>query len=530
MENSSGYADAHGYFTKENVAEIGINALLITSGSKVGEEARNIIHQGGDESRNSPLQNAKARMQILRVLGLVSTDYGSEIYAITKLGKLMISQVLSNNPNFGLLRELFMGISSSTEVYEHNCSLGFNCWLGIGICYALSKLDYRISTDEMPMLTTYDIKDIEEFISEAKENREQNIKFTETHPHFPKRQNGQPQRNVSNLTRTINQILRVCDIIDSKTVRIGTTNYYTCTEFGRQYVDSIKAKFNNLDFLTAMKFRKFNNIPKQRETCHDAYNGILRRSGVDTTLSDSNIMFSPYQMLPETTVEWFIGNIGDIRHHPEIANERISAINSMVSARELRLSTFYKDVIAAVAKIHPSDQNLYTDIQTKISDGTDIETIANELCTAHQTDDKEIFYPFIHSLLRIIGLNCMGEVGRYDAYVKFEEHTIPVEIKSNTETSSYNAKGIRQAIENKILSFDSEKENDLEFASLVVGFSHPTNDAEVKTLIDGAFEKFKIKVLALDLLSLVKMTINVIGNKKSIDFSRMFTQHGLITE
>ena len=127
---SDGYADSQGYYTKENVAEIGVNSLIITSGSKVGDEVREIIHADGDESRNSPMQNAKARMQILRVLGLVSTDYGSEIYAITRLGRLAVQQILCEKPNVMLLRELFMGITTATENYEHNCSIGFNCYLG----------------------------------------------------------------------------------------------------------------------------------------------------------------------------------------------------------------------------------------------------------------------------------------------------------------------------------------------------------------------------------------------------------------
>ena len=43
-----------------------------------------------DESRNSVLLNAKQRMQILRVLGLVASDYDAEQYAITDLGQKVL--------------------------------------------------------------------------------------------------------------------------------------------------------------------------------------------------------------------------------------------------------------------------------------------------------------------------------------------------------------------------------------------------------------------------------------------------------
>ena len=99
------YADSQGYFTKKAVARIAVNSLIITSGCKVGEEALGIIDSEGDESLNSPLQNAKDRMLILRSLGLVSADYGSEIYSITPMGELMVNQFLKNEPNYPLLRE-----------------------------------------------------------------------------------------------------------------------------------------------------------------------------------------------------------------------------------------------------------------------------------------------------------------------------------------------------------------------------------------------------------------------------------------
>ena len=153
MEISSGYADDSGYFTKRDVAEIGANALLITTGAQVGNGVVNTLSTETNEEMNPPLQNAKMRMQILRLLGLVSTDYDSEIYAITRLGRL----ITPKNPNRRLLLELFMNICSCTEIYEHNCDLKFRCYPGYQICYAFSALDYRISSAEMPVLMTYDI-------------------------------------------------------------------------------------------------------------------------------------------------------------------------------------------------------------------------------------------------------------------------------------------------------------------------------------------------------------------------------------
>ena len=530
MSSKESYADKNGYFSKKDVAEIGVNSLLITSGSKVGDEAREIINLQGDESRNSPLQNAKARMQILRVLGLVSSDYGSETYAITKLGELTVYQVLTNSPNFKLLRELFLGITSDTEIYEHNCSPDFHCYLGVGICYALACLDYRLSTDEMPLLTTYDINDIKEFVRDAQENRNNGTSFTMQHPHYPKTAKGTPQKNVSNLTRTINQILRACKIIEQKAICYEGKYYYVCTEEGAGFVDSIKERFDNLYFLSAAEFRKKNNITWQKETCFNTQNAILRRSGIDPSLPDSNIVFSPYQMLPETTVEW-LTNDGNVRPHPEKENERLSVINSQATARDLRIDNFYKDAQAYVTTTSEAEQTLLTLMRTRLVETNDINLVTQEICEAHKSDDKYSFYPLCYSLLRVIGLECHDrEVGRFDAYAKYGKHIIPVEIKSYTEVHAYNAKGVRQAIENKILTYNPDVERDLDFASLVIGYSHPTDDAEVRALIDGAKEHFHINVITIDLPSLVKMALNVLSGQRSLDLEQMLCQHGIIIE
>lgn len=527
MENSSGYADSQGYFSKQNVAEIGINSLLITSGSKVGDAALDIINSTDiDESLNSPLQNAKARMQILRVLGLVSSDYDSETYAITRLGHLIISQIISDTPNFKLLRELFLGITTATEIYEHNCAITFNCYLGYGICYALANLDYKLSSDEMPMLTTYDIKDINDFISEAQQNRSSHIRFSTAHPHFPKTQKGYPIKQVSNLTRSINQILRVCGIIKKKIERNGSVNYYVCTDEGRAFVDVIKQKFPSLKFITAIEFRKLNNIIEQKKICNSTYNAMLYRSGVDTSQEDSDLVFSPYQMIPETNVEWLMD--GKIRLHPEALNERASVINGQITARDLRLKAVYLEYVQNISLTTDSDRDLLQNINNCVD--KDINSFALQLCNEHKNDSKESFYPLIHSLLRIIGLDCRGEVSRYDAYSIFDNHIIPVEIKSFTETPVYNAKGIRQAIENKITTYNQNLIDDLEYSSLLVGFSHPTNDSDVKNLIDEAFDKFKIKIIAADLNALIKMALNAVWNQKYVDLDKVLKSYGLLIE
>lgn len=525
MEISSGYADASGYFSKRDVAEIGANALLITTGTQVGSRVVDTLSAEGDEGMNSALQNAKMRMQILRLLGLISTDYDSEIYAITKMGQLITPE----NPNRRLLLELFMNICSCTEIYEHNCDLSFYCYPGYQMCYAFASLNHKISSTEMPVLMTYDIHDISQFVQDAKEYRRRGVPFSKEHPHYPKTQRGTAIRQPSNLTRTSNQILRFCGVIERKQVHINGENFYTCTEFGKEYCNKIKRAIDRriLKFLSPYEFRK-SQIGQQKRYCQAGIDNILARAGYDTSLQDTNVVFSPYQMISETNICWLMDL--PVRRHPEQKDAQISAIISEISSRDLRLKAIYNANVATISTIEGDDELLIKLILNAKNEGRERSNFINELCEQHKTDDKTLFYPFVHSLLRIIGLECTGEVGRYDAYASYNGHIIPVEIKSYTETASYNIKGIRQSIENKICSYNPCLTDDIDYATLVVGYSHPVLDNDIRGMINTAYEKFRIKIIATNIKSLISICVNKIWDNTMIDLQRLLTGYGLLNE
>lgn len=527
MQLASDYADSQGYYTKRDIAEIAANALLITTSSKIGNDVvASLDNAGIDEVDNAPLQNAKMRMQILRILGLVSADYYSEVYEITKLGHMFSSDQLSTEMKKSLLRELFLGIETSSESYDFTCDEGFHCFLGLEICYALSELDYRIGVDEMPVITTYDYRDIQDFISDVKLFRDQNLKFPNNHPHFPKTVKGAPLKQASNITRTINQILRYSGIIKPKPVRVGKKSYYECTEFGMAYVDGVceKWKRNKLTLLTPYNFRK-RSVLDQRSLCQEGMSNIFIRSKIDTTQKATGLYFSPYQLLSETSASWFLNE--HVRNHPDKAEARVAIINSSITARDLRINTKLKE---------SSDDRIkeLAEEDILVARMLECDTLDKQLCfleselKAHENDDKFVFYPYIHSLLNILGLDCHGEIGRYDAYTKYKEHVIPVEIKSATEVYSYNQKGVRQAIENKICSYNKDLSDDLEYASFVIGYTHPDIDNDIKLLIDRAKEQYNIKIIACDLKGLLTLCVNMVSKNMQIDLDELVTNYGLI--
>jgi len=525
MVSATDYADTNGYYSKRNIAEIAANALLITTGSRLGADVISSLDNSAiAETDNSALQNTKMRMQILRILGLVSADYDSEQYAITDIGLQFASDRLTVEQKRSLVRELFINITSSSESYDFTCSEGFHCYLGLEICYAFACLDYRIAVDEMPIITTYDYREINDFITEAQNNRTTQNVFLPSHPHFPKTNQGAPLSNPSNITRTINQILRYCNIIKRRAKRIDGRNYYVCTEFGREYVDTIKHRWDRgkIKITTPFDFRKM-KIIDQKSVCEDGLASLYSMAGIDNVRRDTIRCFSPYQVIPETTVSWLTDR--DVRTYPESSNTRIQSINSSRTDRDIRLRVNY---IRNEGNnlVHGYEHNSLIQRMHQCTSDEDKSNFIEEELQNHQFDDKTTYYPYINELLKIIGLDSRGEVGRYDVYSTYQHHSIPVEVKSPTEEASYNQKGIRQAIENKICSYNPNLEDDINFSSLVVGHSHPDNDNDIKQLIELSHEHYGINIIALDLRNLLDICLKIVCDNTQPDLSSLLHGYG----
>ena len=88
-------------------------------------------------------------------------------------------------------------------------------------------------------------------------------------------------------------------------------------------------------------------------------------------------------------------------------------------------------------------------------------------------------------------------------------------------------KGFRQALENKI-SVHREPE-DLSYASLLVGYSHPSSLTEIQDFINAAYEELGIKIIAFDTHTLVMMCVNTIWDKKKVDFDKLLEEYGIVS-
>lgn len=253
----------------------------------------------------------------------------------------------------------------------------------------------------------------------------------------------------------------------------------------------------------------------------------LDRGGYDVPNSakDVTTIFSPYQLIPETNVNWLLEK--DLRKPPVARETQVQILNSQISTDTLRLKPEYRtqEEYDIFIKSNSSKTTIISEILKAKDTEKTKDDLINELLLRHKFSDKELFYPFVHSLLGALGLECRGEVGRYDAYVEYGTHIIPAEIKSFTETPSYNMKGARQALENKICSYKAD--SDLEYASLLIGYSHPNSTTEIQDFIDAAFDEWHVKIIAFDLKTIIEMCVRTIWDKQMIDFDDLFKNYGI---
>jgi ferredoxin len=114
------------------------------------------------------------------------------------------------------------------------------------------------------------------------------------------------------------------------------------------------------------------------------------------------------------------------------------------------------------------------------NDLVEVARFLSEKCLALRGN---YFYKIIESLLLQIGYEAtMSNLGdtnnRIDLIIRTLNGSVPVEIKSYTETPTINLKSLQQALENKLLISRLDGETSLNtLSTLVVGYSYPSDRA-----------------------------------------------------
>jgi hypothetical protein len=247
------------------------------------------------------------------------------------------------------------------------------------------------------------------------------------------------------------------------------------------------------------------------------------------------LYFSPFQQLSRSTIRAWVPDFAadteeTATHHNSspLAAERSRPRSAKDTALILELS----DDTAVVAQ---DAQALVRDIKQALKRTPDVQAATDALVAAYATSNKQIFYPLVANLFCVVGLDCrVSRVGqnyeRADAIIVDPAQSIPIEIKSPGEEEEISVKGIRQALENKVVLLSrAGYATRPETTSLVVGFNPPHDRSEVHELIDDISATFAVNIGVVPFRPLVQLAVEAVRSNKKPRLGALFTLRGVMS-
>lgn len=144
-----------------------------------------------------------------------------------------------------------------------------------------------------------------------------------------------------------------------------------------------------------------------------------------------------------------------------------------------------------------------------------------------ELQDKALFYPLIGEILNMLGFHCRvspngDNSNRADAFLIDPQYSIPIEIKSPTETVFINNKSVRQAVENKVVLLSRKHyPTTHETTSLAIGFTYPADRSGVYDLIDDVFNTYHFNIGIISLKDLLDNLWEFLVNGHVFDKERI---------
>lgn len=257
---------------------------------------------------------------------------------------------------------------------------------------------------------------------------------------------------------------------------------------------------------------------------------VLRALGIHDT---RRILFSPFQEYsPQDMARVFPPLKGDdtskesqisipvySRDYPK--RERISYVGLQPVSDKTAASELQSDVIERICYYVQSE-------------GLGLDEAVKAVTAEYVDSSKDRFYPAVEALFRHLGYQCeRSRVGvnyqRMDALIKHPTHSIPIEIKSPGEEEFISVKGVRQALENKVVLMARKyAPTQWETTTLLVGFELPADRSDVSNLVDDIYIAYNVSVGIIDFGSLVRLAaIQMLQDREPKD-EDLFALRGLL--
>lgn len=533
-------------FTLDDMADAIANMKLLSSHGYSGAKARE-LNEGLATSRDGVFNNVKMYAEIFRMLGWVTpvTTDSSYPIMITLLGKHVANAIFP----IELVKQCFVGIVFPNELLKKP---KFSEQSRVGVCMLRAMIDmgggmYKHELELGPMsVSDVDERDYINKINMLKSFRP-NFDMLENYFQKTAKDMGMKDYSVDNLSRFPIALMNGCDLISTRMSKEIFGKSKKCMFITKDGIEL----YNSCKRMKDLRLEEFKMYPQdiKLSLIRLGMYSMLIRAGFDMTsvstkleydrqqcadiLCGRDLLFSPFQTLNREEIEQVEEFRSDLDH--KIPKSSYRQIQEDVSYGHGFFSLASNKILAQIPHSKDKDVLAFLNVIDKLYNAgvTEENVIVDKLFLAHNSDKKEAFYPFVATLFKVLGFDCAasrdGDNGlRFDAVIREPHNSIPIEIKSPTEEMMIPIKGVRQALENKIVMLSRKRFNtDYQTTSLVVGYQLPNDRADIQNLINAIYAAYGINIGVLDFRSLLVLAIKTIMFQKVVSKKDIFSMRGI---
>ncbi len=540
------------YFTLDDISKTLIERNLVTSSGFMGKEA--LSRSTREDRSRDPLYNqSKMYAELFRMLGWFQSLPDSSLkYRITYLGAHVVAAYHDVKP---LFRESILGIAFPNNVLDNKGDFILRPFAAILL--TMQDADDIICRDEMiigPLSLTNDraSTNYSRMLKDLRSTRGSFAKLQSTLKKSSK-QRGISINTMRNYTRFPLAVLEWSGWTQKERNR-NTYDvpivFHRLTAIGKEQAKEIA---NYID-LRAIDFKSLKKEDKIRLSRFCFFDMLKRAefdlSPINTEISETTkftlpvlfknakkyqFLFSPFQefnlkeneeIFPETKPAFSEQPSGDVRQPTSQGFPKASAslfVNILLENK------------TQPAQLQKKDQDIVNELRDcYIKNDKDVDKCVLTLETKYRDANKNIFYPLVASLFRMLDYGCEhSRTGvnyqRWDAMIIDNKESIPIEIKSPGEEQNISVKAVRQALENKVILLSRKAyPASINTTSLVVGFYMPNDRSEVSLLLEDIKRTFGIIIGIIDFSSLLRLCYKALIDNKYPNAKGMINLYGFI--
>lgn len=544
------------HFNLGDMERVMAETSLVTAYGYAGNQALAITSKRSD-SLNSTKMNMKMYAEVFRMLGWIAPANREKSYPVcfTLIG------ACAGNSSFegaaSLAEEALMGFVNPAEI-NHNVKYTERVRFYPLVLRSLRELDGIMYKHELclgPMsCDDNDEESIEAMIARLKSLRGDYSRLSDAFGDLAQELN-MTRQSVDNSTRLPIGLLSglgwIENGIKNRTLYNKSLTCFRISEKGSARLDEYLA-------MADLRLDDFDSLEPdlQEPVIRVGAYSMLERAGFDvesvndvreadadaleSLLDGKDLVFSPYQTLWPDTVNDALGyapensNAEIVQQAAEDAADEIHEVLPSLDGAVLDATAFKHCSEGSEATERQSLTNLRAQLDSAIASTDSTEAATDLLMEEHINDKQGEFYPLIADIFTLLGLDCSesreGDNGsRWDALIKDDTNSIPIEIKSPTEELHLSLKAVRQALENKVILLSRETyPTHQDTTSLVVGYELPNARAEVTKLINDIYHTYNIRIGVIGLRSLFAMAISALSNNQTLEAAKLNHLKGIL--